>query len=215
MAAAQILTAISIIFMSFVVGISAFYYTSDLSKTLKKKHIAEITSQLVNFVIFIWVGKIVLNLPVLIKDPLAILAYPSNAQAFYLAVLFSTLTLAYKHVRRKMDVTSLINAFLPVFLIASFVYEFTQFFWSNDRYAIGYIALLAVLLVVYLFTYNHIKATTLTIMMVIGWSTGKLVLTFILPFTTVFGYIMEPWFLGLFFITSVLLLIFRLRKKVL
>src|SRR5690625_1095176 len=98
------LKAVGIIVISFIVGFAFFYITSPLQKELKKAQLEEMFSQLVNFIIFIWVGKIILNFSIFIDDPLAILAYPSNSEAFYLAVLFSAILLFYKSWQKTFDV---------------------------------------------------------------------------------------------------------------
>lgn len=214
MVAAQKLTMVAIIAGSMAIGFIVFFVISDLPKSQKKKMITEMISQLVNVVIYIWLGKIILNLALFVKDPLAILAYPSNAHAFYLAILFSALTLAYKQIRRQMDVASFIHACIPVLLSASFVYEFIQFVWYDYTYAIGNLILLTVLIIVFLLIRDQIRSTTVTTIMVIGWGAGTLLLTFILPFTTVFGYTMDAWFIGLFLITNIILLMMNQRKKV-
>lgn len=213
MAMASVLSTITIIIISMIMGLICFYVMSDLPKIQRKKQIEEMTSQLINFVIFIWLGKILLNLTIFIRDPLAILAYPSNSFAFYLAVLFSALLLTYKSIRKKVDVFTLMNSFIPVFLVASFVYEFIQIVWHNNTYSIGYLAWLSVLLIMYLLIRDHVITYTLTIIMLSGWAAGKLVLAIVLPFTTVFGYIMTPWFLVLFF-TICFSLLFKQRKQV-
>lgn len=215
MATVSKLISIAIIVVSLIVGFISYYIFSDLTKKQKKKHIEEMISQLINFIIFIWLAKIILNFSLLIKDPLAILAYPSNSEAFYLAVLFSALMLIYKSKRKQVNVLAFLEAFLPVFLVASFIYEFIQLVWNNNTYAFGYIILLTVLLTSFLFISGRISTSTLIIMMLIGWTAGMLLLAFIQPFATVFGYIMAPWFVGVFFIISLSLILFKRRKKVL
>ncbi len=214
MAVAQVLSMVAILAISVAIGFVAFYLTSDLSKVHKKQWITEMLSQLINFVIFIWLGKIVWHFDLFIQDPLAILAYPSNAQAFYLAVLFIVLTLAYKQFRGKLDIHAFMYVCIPVFLVASFVYEFIQFVWENHTSAIGYLALLALLLIVFVFIRDRLNHSAVTIVMMMGWTAGVLLLTLIQPLTTVFGYIMVPWFAGVLFVASILLLIINRRKKV-
>lgn len=63
------LMSIGIIIISFVVGLIFFYMISYLSKEQRKAQIEEIVSQLINFIIFIWIGKIILNFSIFIKDP--------------------------------------------------------------------------------------------------------------------------------------------------
>lgn len=215
MATISALASIAIIVISLLSGVVAFYLISDLSKMEKKKYIGELTSQLMNFVIFIWVGKILLNFSVFVRDPLTILAYPSNSSAFYLALFFSAVTIAIKSKREQIDVLSLVKSFIYVFLIGSFVYEFIQIVWNNDTYSIRYMILLAVLIIIFLFMRGRVATNMFIIIMVTGWTSGTLALAYIMPFTMVFGYTMAPWFLGLFLITFLTLMMFKKRKKML
>lgn len=194
-------------------GILSFYMMSDLPKEQRKRLIEEITSQLINFALFIWVGKIILNFPVFISDPLAILAYPSDSSGFYLAVLFSSLSLFYKSKRGQMNVMLFIQSFIFVFLIASFLYEFMQFAWYDNTYSVGYMVLLAILLILFLTTQGRIGNHTLIIVVLVGWSIGIYILTNIQPFVTVFGYMMTHWFVGLFFAVNFTHLILNQRKS--
>lgn len=212
MVIASKLMSVGILVVSLIAGLISFYILNDSSKTERKKRIEEIASQLFNFIIFIWVGKIILNFSIFIKDPLAILAYPSNAGAFYLAVLFSASLLVYKSKRRQLEVQPFIASFLPVFLIASFLYEFIQLVWNDSTYSLGYMALLTILVVLFLLIRDRVTEIMLIIVMLIGWSAGILLLAFMQPFVTVFGYIMAPWFVGVFFIISMSVIIFN-RKK--
>lgn len=202
---------IGLIVLSLAAGIIFFYIMSDLSKEQKKRQVDELTSQFINFIIFIWVGKIILNFSIFIKDPMAILAYPSNSDAFYIAVLFIVILLAYKSMRKKMDMTAFTESFLHVFLIASFLYEFIQLVWNDYTYAFGHLVLLSVLLVIFFLIRERITAILLISVMLIGWSAGVLLLTFIHPFVTVFGYIMEPWFVIVFFIICLFIILYKMK----
>lgn len=207
------LIAMFITITSIFGGILSFYMMSDLPKEQRKRHIEEITSQLINFLLFIWLGKIILNFPVFISDPLAILAYPSDSSAFYLAVLFSSLLLFYKSLRGQMNVVLLIQSFIFVFLIASFLYEFIQFAWYDNTYSFGYMVLLAILLILFLTAQGRIGSHTLISSLLIGWCLGIYIITTIQPFVTVFGYMVTPWFVGLFFAVSFTHLILNKRKS--
>lgn len=206
-------SSIAVIVISLIAGVISFYLMSESPKMQKKKQTEEMASQFVNFIIFIWLGKILLNVTIFIKDPLAVLAYPSSSSSFYLAVLFSTLTLAYKAVRKLMDVPAFIQSFILVFLVASFVYEFIQIIWKDNTYSIWYVALLTILLILYQLIRDRIASGKVIMTMLIGWSFGMVVLAFVQPFATVFGYIMAPWFVGLFFIICSILLIERGRRN--
>lgn len=212
MASAQ--TTIAIIVFSLSVGFLSFYLISNLPKKTKKVYMEELASQLVNMFIFIWIGKVILNFSVFIKDPLAILAYPSDSNAFYLAVFFTVITIAIKSKRHKIDALIFSTAFTYLFLTASFVYEFIQIVWNNNIYSIKYIGLLAVLIITLVIMRDRITDYRLNIIILIGWTVGALGLSFIMPFMMVFGYTIAPWFLVLILMFILLLIIIKKRKKV-
>ena len=211
MAMASAQTSIAIIILSLSVGFLSFYLMGDLSR--RKIYMEELASQFMNFVIFMWIGKVLLNFPLFIKEPLTILAYPGNSYAFYLAMFVSVITIAIKSKRQKIDAIPFFNAFAHVFLVASFVYEFTQIVWKNNTYSIGYMGLLAVLIIVIVVMRDRIATYRLNIILVAGWTLGTLGFAFIMPFTTVFGYTMAPWFLGLILVVCLTVIILK-RKKV-
>ncbi|GFZ84597.1 hypothetical protein GCM10010978_26110 [Compostibacillus humi] len=211
MAIASKLTSIGIIAFSFAIGILSLYYFSDLTKDEKKKHLEELLSQIINFVLLIWLGKIILNISGFLSDPLSILAYPSDSKVFYFAIVFITVLLLYKAKRKNLHMLPLFKSFAHFFLISSFVYEFIQFMIKDNRYAFGQLLLLAVLIGVFFFLRERIKVTILLMVIVAVWSAGMIILGFMQPFITVFGYLMAPWFIVLFFVASMLGLTFKLR----
>lgn len=212
MAITSKLAAVGIIVASIVAGFLSFYIISNLPKETKKKQIEELTSQFINFIIFIWLGKIIVNFSTFIKDPLAVLAYPSDSNAFYLAVLFSGILLVYKTKRKQLDGRIFIHVFLHVFLVASFSFEFIQLVWNNNHLALGYLILLAMLLV-FLFVFNDkLTATKLSVILFILWTSGVILLSFFQPFVTVFGYNVSPVFAGILFIISLSYLLLKQRK---
>src|SRR5690625_4872518 len=102
------ISPILIIGVSFIAGFIFFYIFSNLHKTEKKEHIQEITSLIINFIIFIWIAKILLNFNLLIKDPFAGLAYPSNSNSFYLAIVFITVNIFIKVKRESFPFMSIL-----------------------------------------------------------------------------------------------------------
>lgn len=209
MAAVSKLAAIGMIIFSIAVGLISFYLISNLPRETKKQQINEIISQTINFIVFIWIAKVILKFPLFIEDPLAVLAHPSNSNAFYLAILFTSLLLIYKSIRRKINLSVFLEAFIQVFLTASFLYEFIQYISGNNTYAFGHLLLLALLLILLLMLRERLKRAVTLFAILTGWTIGMLVLLFIQPFVTVFGYTMAPWFIILFFISICLIIIIK------
>ncbi|GAB3800344.1 hypothetical protein [Virgibacillus kimchii] len=205
--------SIGIIIASLAIGLISFYLLSDLPKEEKKQRMEELMSQLINFILFVWLGKILLNIPLFIQDPLAVLAYPGNAGAFYLAVLFTAIIIIYKWIRNKLDLMAFAEMFAHVFLVSSFVYEFLQLSLYDNTYALGYLIVLAVLLIGFFSLRGRVSIFIILLATLAVWTAGMLLLQFIYPFVTVFEYMMEPWFIGLFVIFCVSIMIVNERKR--
>lgn len=188
---------IFIIAISFALAFLAFYLTSNGPKEQRKEQIGEITSQLINFVLFLWLAKILLNLPLFIQDPLAVLAYPSNSDSFYLAALFTGVLLYYNSRKKKLAGLGLAHSFLQVFLAASFVYEFIQLIWRDNPFSFPYLVVYGVLLVLFHVLQGRSGRQNQISIVLGGAAAGFFAISFLLPYLTVFGYIVEPWFLAL------------------
>lgn len=72
MPTAWVFMSIVIILICFIVGYIFFYVTSPLTIHAKKQQLEEITSLMINFIIFIWIGKLTLNIKMFVSDPLAV-----------------------------------------------------------------------------------------------------------------------------------------------
>lgn len=213
MAMSSVPLSVGIILISFAVGFLTYYLINDLEKGKKKSYLEEVLGQLINFIIFVWVGKIILNFRTFIADPLVILSYPSDSHAFYLAVLISTTTIMVQSKRGKIDVTQFLNAFIQVFLIASFSYEFIQIIWNDNTFSIRYMGLIALLIVAFVVMQKFVSLPWLNSLIFLGWAVGSLGLAVTTPIMMVFGYTMAPWFLVLMLIICCLLMIYRKKKE--
>ncbi|HLR07699.1 MAG TPA: hypothetical protein VK136_00330 [Bacillota bacterium] len=215
MASFSVLIPIAILASSFMIGAVLFYILSPLEKAEKKEQLDAAISLLVNFVIYFWIGKILLNIVTFLHHPLTVLAYPGQSSAFYLAVLLSMIHIGVKKWLQKIDIQKMLHTFLYVFLFASFTYEFIQLIRTENHgnWNYLYLGLLFVLIMFVLFLEKHINKQTLIYSVFTCWSFGQLLLSIWMPYTTVFGYMMAPWFLSLLFIIGVVLLFISLRNR--
>ncbi|WP_284141212.1 MULTISPECIES: hypothetical protein [unclassified Virgibacillus] len=213
MAAMWKLSVIGIIIASLLAGFIFYYVTSLSAKKEKKKQAETILSLLINFVIFIWVGKIVLNIALFIKDPLVILAYPSDSKAFYFAILAICVQVAYKVKRKQLDGYLLVTSFIPIFLFGSLTYEFIQMVSLGDDIAFSYIVLLVFLVLLYLLLQGKTRWMTASFFVMFLWSIGKLLLLFFEPYTSVFGYMLHPIFYAVSAILFLSVLIREFKRR--
>lgn len=206
------ITSIAMIILSLVIALIAFYLFSDLSKADRKKYLAELISQLINFILFIWAGKVLLNLSLFIRDPLAVLAYPSNAGAFYLAILFTSAVVIYQFIHKKIDLLVFSKALTHVFLVALFFYEFSQLILEGNRHSFSYIIMSFILLTIFYSMRDRLKITRLLSLIYMVSMTGMIVISFIQPYLALFGYIIDRWFVIIFSVVSLFLITYVERK---
>ncbi|WP_233539000.1 hypothetical protein [Planococcus halotolerans] len=192
------LTIILIIAISFALAFLAFYLMSNLTKEQRKQQISEITSQLINFVLFLWLAKILLNLPLFVQDPLAALAYPSNSEAFYLAAIFTGILVYVKAKQGKIAGGRLAHTFLQIFLAASFIYEFIQMTWRENSFSLPYLVVFGLLLALLHVLQGRMNPLNQISIVLGAAAVGFFTINFMLPYLSIFGYIVEPWFLALF-----------------
>ena len=192
------LTVILIIGISFALAFLAFYVMSNLTKEQRKQQISEIVSQLINFALFLWLAKILLNLPLFVQDPLAVLAYPSNSEAFYLATLFTGILVYVKAKQGKITGGQLAHSFLQIFLAASLVYEFIQMTWRENPFSFPFLVVFGLLLVLFHVLQGRMNPLNQISIVLAAAAAGFFTIDFMLPYLSIFGYIVEPWFLALF-----------------
>ncbi|WP_192892934.1 hypothetical protein [Planococcus salinus] len=204
--------SIFVIVISVAAGIASFYLLDAASKEQKKKRIETIISQLVNFVLFLWLAKILLNLSLFIQDPLAVLAYPADSSAFYLAVLFSFGLIFYQSRKGTIQAFLFVQSIIYVLVTAAFVYEFIQLIWFDNSLSVGNLVLMALLLLLFFFFKERISPSSLFIVVLAAFGIGMGALHLLQPYMAIFGFLMAPWFIGVFVLTGFVLIGFSRRK---
>lgn len=204
-----VIKSIGLLIASFLIGIGYFYIQSEKSKEIRKKQLEATTSLLINIVIYIWVGKVLVNLPKFISDPLAILAYPSNSSAFYVASLLGLINIIINVRKNKIALNTYIEAFIPIFIGASLIFEFVNYINDGTLNSLTYFLLLILLIGIQLLLNTKIPVVKLNLIIAIIWSSVKLALSLIYSYTTIFNYIIHP----IYFVIIIILAIYCLNRK--
>ncbi|WP_163530766.1 hypothetical protein [Halobacillus ihumii] len=195
---------------SFILGFFFFRIIGPFSKLETKQRLNELISLLIVFVISLWIGKIIINFSTFLSDPRAILAYPSNSEAFYIALLFTLIYTEYKLIDHYQEFLVLLLSFIYVFLSASFVNEFIHITWGYGVEDWGYLMLLVTLLIVLILLQGKITIAQLTSVSIWGWSLGQWFLSVFYQ-TSVFQFDLDQWFYSVTFISSIILFFYRKR----
>lgn len=213
MPSTAILVNLGIIIISFLGGVITFYFISNDNKEQRKKQIEDIVSLIINFIIYIWIGKIIVNFSKFIKDPLSILAYPSNSYAIYMATIFIVINLLYRKYRHNESLGLIVEAFIPIFLSASFIYEFLQVVIQNQPYNKTYLIFVTLLTIVYIALYGKLTLKMQSYLFGMTLLIGQLLLTLIKGIT-VFGYRLLPIYYISLIVVIILLVTLSNKRKV-
>lgn len=203
-----------ILIISLILACAFYYLYSSQPRAIKKEVMNEVLSNIMNFVIFVWASKILLNIRLFSDDPMAVIIYPSTAESFYIAFVLTAILFLVQIRKKKVDLNVFFGAFTFIFLVGSITNELIQYFWQNNLSSIGYLILLILVLTVFLLLEEKIKFPTLIYIVVVIYCVGLFILTFIEPIVTVFGYIIHPYFIGIFMVFSLLVTYITHNQKI-
>jgi len=210
-----VVKTIGILTISLLMGFLFFYITTNEPKDVKKKQLENLLSFIINFIIFIWIGKIIVRIDIFVDDPLAILAYPSNVAAFYVATVLLAMNVSYTLFRRKQKAKELFNTFVPVLIATTFIFEFFQFVYMKYERAWILVLFLAILLLVLVLMQGKVAQHHANLLVFIAWITGQIILSTLIKYPVIFGYqVHSLFFISLFILVFIYFIYTKKRRKV-
>ncbi|ENH97692.1 hypothetical protein J416_03971 [Gracilibacillus halophilus YIM-C55.5] len=201
-----------LIAISIALGVIVFLFIRPFSKNEMKQRMDEIFQLLLTFMICLWLGKILFHWSTFIEDPVAILAYPSNSQAFYVGILLTAVYSRWRITSHMDHVTYFqwLFSWLFVFIASSFVYQFIQISIENDGNGL-YLSLLVMLLVGALFSLQRASLYGITSSLLFFWSLGQLAISFFWQ-TSIFQFHLHTLFYLVLLIMSIVHIIYWRRR---
>ncbi len=184
-----------------IVGAFLYYLHSEQSKKVKKRIVDDILGHIIRLVLMMWAIKIIRHFSLFVQDPLAILAYPSDTNTFYLALIFVILIATIEGVWKKKDVLSLIPPFFYMLFIALFIYESYVLFIQQSMYSFPYYIVLASVMISYLILPQKRSEWNKMWWAMSLWTLGSLVIFPVQPLVTIVQFRMTPLFALLLFVS--------------
>lgn len=175
--------------LSFIFAIIMFYIMDEEDAKVKRKKIDDLLSLLLQFIIYIWLAKMIWDLPMLFRHPFSVLAYPSNSTHFYTATVLTSLHFYWQHRHDKSAIQARLNMFIRVALLALFMYEFLEIILNPYTQLDLYFVLLTV--IVALMTLYQKKAWATPLMFNI-WLLMVFILSLSKGYYQVFNYFIHP-----------------------
>jgi hypothetical protein len=186
-----ILKTVGLMTLSLGASMALFYILNNNEKTVKKRQLEELFNYIIQFIIYIWISKIIVFLPKFIHDPLSVLAYPSDSRAFYLAHFFIAFHLLYKARKKAVNVQLLLEVFAFVWLGALFMYEFFGIITQNQTFDPYFIEVMGLLLL-FILLYEKIPLPLRDYGTLFIWSLFSLVISLVNGYVVLFGYLILP-----------------------
>ncbi|SES03148.1 hypothetical protein SAMN04487944_115124 [Gracilibacillus ureilyticus] len=203
---------IVILIGSLIIGLLFFWLISPDCKQNTKKRMDELGNLLIVFVFSLWIGKILLNLSAFIQDPLSILAYPSDSNAFYIAVVLSIIYGKIKIARSYNDMVDFLYAWIIVFFTASITYVFIQMIIGTAGFSWQYLGLHVLLIIMYTLLQDKYSKEKLVFSGIVLWSLGQLILSDF-SHTYIFQFLISFLFYALIFIGTIIFIMIRKKVK--
>lgn len=149
-----VMLSIGILAVSFLGGILFFYVMDTGTKQAKKYQLDQFLNVLIQFILYIWVMKVVVQLPRFFDDPLSVLAHPANSWHFLIASIVLMAHLWIKYRKSKPAAATLFQTSSFIFLASLFIYDILQIAVKPATDVNVMTILLAVLVVVYVLFYS-------------------------------------------------------------
>lgn len=196
------LLEIGITGLSLAAAFLIFWTVSDADPEEKKNQMGVLSSQTIRFILFVWIAKILLNVPLFISDPLAVLAYPAGSQSFALAAIGLMLLGTVTGKRKGLDGIFYIESTEVVVLFASFFYEFIRVIRTDDPGPFYHLLGISTCILLFVLLRRRMARAAFVSLLITAWVLVMGSLSVFLPFASAFGYILQPWFLAVFLLIS-------------
>ncbi|MGM0523645.1 MAG: hypothetical protein ACQER2_06345 [Bacillota bacterium] len=181
-----------------------FYYTSPYEQALKKLHSNKLLDIVLYTMIFTIVAKVILNMSLFFDDPVAVLAYPSDSTAFYLATGGVIIVMAWSLVKARTELVPLIDSLFRLIVGSQFVQLFLTLTLTTYYVSMIQLGLLFVTLLLLVFLTKQ-PLNIMTQASIIGvYTMGAFGLSFIetMPFFNFYVHGSYYLFLGLILIAT-------------
>lgn len=179
---------------SFTAGTGIYYLHNTQSKQIKKQQIDQLLSLIISFIIYLWIAKIALQLPLLMKSPMAVLAYPSNSLHFYFATGLCLLHTAYIFRKKLNEARLFFQSFSFIMLSTLLVHEFLLIITDVHHQLSLYFICLTALVFCYVLLYQKTDHDKLAVILFGGWLVLAFSVSIYHGYFILFQFMVKPFY---------------------
>lgn len=144
-------TDLAVAVFSLIGGWLFFRLLSPYDRQRTRQLSEDLTHLFMIFAVLLWVAKIMIRLPLFLAHPKAVLVYPADKSAFYVATWLLLIYAAGYVIKTKRPFSELLRAGLMLLIPAHFLFEFVLFASETGTGHFIYLLLDAVFIILLIF----------------------------------------------------------------
>ncbi|GGM19389.1 hypothetical protein GCM10011351_01560 [Paraliobacillus quinghaiensis] len=192
--------------ISFIIGFFVFWFNGPYTKEKTKRYLDHVSNYLIIFVVALWISKIALHFSIFLKDPIAVLAFPSNSTAFYIAIILLSGYGWYQIKKALFEVKPFLLTLIFVLIVASFSFIFSQLVFFTSPFSVLQLGLYFVLVLLMLLVQGKVNDGLLIGISLVIWGVGHGLLG-LFNQQVIFQFSVDSWFFIMIGLIGVLLLV--------
>lgn len=204
------LMTIGIVLLSFILGRYGFYFFIKENNQLS---MGELINWLMNLVIFMWLGKVILNMPIFLSDPVSILAYPSDSSALFVGLIGSLIIFYIQFRKNKEGILLFLNQLTFIVLLSSAIHYILKVIILDASIDYLYLLITSGIIILMVTIWERLDSKTKFLVLVTCWSFGLVFgLLVFQPYVLIFNYNIQLWFLIGYWLISIVILLSSLSN---
>lgn len=133
-----------------------------------------------SLIITLWIGKIITNFPLFIKNPQAGLVYPAGKYALYAGLVMTGIYIVWHYSRKgeSRPWPDILLSSLMVIISGQFLFGFFNFVLGMQSVNIAYLIFYAILLIIMIFAKGRVDRTFFAFGLLAAFAVGQIILGF-------------------------------------
>lgn len=210
----SVMLSIGILFASFLGGILFYYVVDHNDKQHKKYELDQFLNVLIQFILYLWLMKILAQFSMVFQDPMSVLAHPANSMHFLFASIILLVHLWFKYRNNTLATINLFQTGSFIIIASLFIYEILQLLTQPGADFNVMIVVLAALIVINVLLYGKHKNE----LILSGSLIGAFLITacgfaFFKGYYMFFGFMLSPYYFLLLIILLAIYLYFMVYKN--
>lgn len=203
-------STLALAFISLGAGLLFFRLYSPFSKNETKELVDSVFNLFGSFIIGLWIAKGLINLKLLFKSPIAVLAYPADKKVFYTALVLFVLWNVFQYIMKPKRISETLIALLYTLIVAQFVYAFLNIVIQDYLLYMSSAIVFAVVLLLVVMLQQKIRDELKGSLTFIAFTIANLVVAY---FNSVsfFNFYVDLSFWVILFVTSIVIYVIRIR----